>query len=182
VFQIQLQAKQIKSTELEYLLRRPVITGVVSPFKFISSNIWGAVKSLVLVDDEFMYDELVGYYTNSDILNYDNVRYFRSLDKDIENSGKRWQLYVDSETPENEKLPQDWKNKTPMQKLCIIRALRTDRMTYATKIYVHDILGAKYTNFRPPMFSESFKETTSKTPIFFILSSGVDPTRVNNLS
>lgn len=52
-------------------------------------------------------------------------------------------------------------------------------MTYAAKIYVQEILGTKYTNFRPPEFSESFKETTSKTPVFFILSAGVDPTRVN---
>lgn len=52
-------------------------------------------------------------------------------------------------------------------------------MTYAAKIYVQEILGAKYTNFRPPEFSESFKETTSRTPVFFILSAGVDPTRVN---
>jgi len=52
-------------------------------------------------------------------------------------------------------------------------------MTYATKVYVQDVLGARYTNFRPPEFIESFKETTSKTPVFFILSAGVDPTRVN---
>lgn len=54
-------------------------------------------------------------------------------------------------------------------------------MTYAAKNYVQEILGTKYTNFRPPEFSESFKETTSTTPVFFILSAGVDPTRVNVL-
>lgn len=107
------------------------------------------------------------------------ICYLRGLDKDIETSGKRWQLYVDGEAPENDKLPQDWKNKSPFQKLCIIRALRTDRMIYAAKVYVQEVLGLKYTNFRPPEFSESFKETSSKTPVFFILSSGVDPTRVN---
>lgn len=52
-------------------------------------------------------------------------------------------------------------------------------MTYAAKLYVQEVLGLKYTNFRPPEFSESFKETSSKTPVFFILSAGVDPTRVN---
>lgn len=102
---------------------------------------------------------------------------FRGLDKDIESS-KRWQQYIDCEAPEKEKLPQEWKNKTPFQRLCIIRALRADRMIYATKMYVQEILGEKYTNFRPPEFADSFKETTSKTPIFFILSAGVDPTRV----
>lgn len=52
-------------------------------------------------------------------------------------------------------------------------------MTYATKVYVEEVLGVNYTNFRPPEFSDSFKETSSKTPVFFILSAGVDPTRVN---
>lgn len=90
-------------------------------------------------------------------------------------------MYINSEAPEKDKLPQEWKNKTPFQRLCIIRALRTDRMTYAAKEYVQEVLGIKYTNFRPPVFSESFKETTSTTPIFFILSAGVDPTRVNTV-
>lgn len=88
---------------------------------------------------------------------------------------------MDSEAPENEKLPQTWKNKTPFQKLCIIRALRTDRMTYAAKEYVREVLGGRYTNFRPPEFSESYKETSSRTAVFFILSAGVDPTRVNKI-
>lgn len=87
-------------------------------------------------------------------------------------------MYIDSETPEKEKLPQEWKNKTPFQRLCIIRALRTDRMTNAAKEYVQEVLGPNYINFRPLEFAESFKETTSKTPVFFILSAGVDPTRV----
>jgi len=52
-------------------------------------------------------------------------------------------------------------------------------MTYATKVYVQEVLGHKYTNFRPPEFIDSFKETTCRTPVFFILSAGVDPTRVN---
>ena len=46
-------------------------------------------------------------------------------------SAKRWKKFVDSETPENEKFPGEWKNKTSLQKLCMMRALRPDRMTYA---------------------------------------------------
>ena len=55
----------------------------------------------------------------------------RNLDRDIEGSAKRWKKYVESEAPEKEKLPQEWKTKTSVQKLCIMRALRPDRMTYA---------------------------------------------------
>lgn len=56
---------------------------------------------------------------------------FRNLDRDIEGSAKRWKKFVESECPEKEKFPQEWKNKTSLQKLCIMRSLRPDRMTYA---------------------------------------------------
>lgn len=48
-----MQAKKIKMTELDYLLRRPTITGLNSPFNFMTSDVWGAVRSLVIADDEF---------------------------------------------------------------------------------------------------------------------------------
>ena len=56
---------------------------------------------------------------------------FRNLDHDIECSAKRWKKFVESEAPEKEKFPQEWKNKTSLQRLCMMRALRPDRMTYA---------------------------------------------------
>lgn len=46
---------------------------------------------------------------------------------------KRWKKFVENEYPEKEKLPQEWKNKSALQRLCILRALRPDRMTYAVK-------------------------------------------------
>lgn len=55
----------------------------------------------------------------------------RNLDRDIETSSKRWKKLVESDCPEKEKFPQEWKNKTPLQRLCMMRALRPDRMTYA---------------------------------------------------
>ena len=64
---------------------------------------------------------------------------FRNLDRDIEGSAKRWKKLVESEAPEKEKLPQEWKNKNALQKLCIMRALRADRMTYAVRYVKEDI-------------------------------------------
>lgn len=58
---------------------------------------------------------------------------FRNLDRDIEGSAKRWKKFVESECPEKEKFPQEWKNKTSLQRLCMMRALRPDRMTYAVR-------------------------------------------------
>ncbi|XP_050493588.1 uncharacterized protein LOC126875011 isoform X1 [Bombus huntii] len=59
---------------------------------------------------------------------------FQNLEKDIEGAAKRWKKFVESDTPERESFPQDWKNKTALQRLCIMRCLRLDRMTYAIRI------------------------------------------------
>lgn len=60
-----------------------------------------------------------------------NVRLFRNLDRDIETSSKRWKKFVESDCPEREKFPQEWKNKVSLHRLMMMRALRPDRMTYA---------------------------------------------------
>lgn len=58
---------------------------------------------------------------------------FYNLDRDIEGSAKSWKKFVESECPEKEKFPQEWKNKTALQRLCMMRAMRPDRMTYAMR-------------------------------------------------
>lgn len=58
---------------------------------------------------------------------------FKDLDRDIEGSAKCWKKFVECECPEKEKFPQEWKNKTSLQRLCMMRALRSDRMTYAVR-------------------------------------------------
>ncbi len=62
---------------------------------------------------------------------------FGGLDRDVESSPKRWRKIVESSCPEKERLPQDWKNKSSLQKLIILRALRPDRITYTLR-YVNE--------------------------------------------
>ncbi|XP_073974323.1 dynein beta chain, ciliary-like isoform X3 [Rhodnius prolixus] len=151
--QILLRDRQISETELDYLLRFPYLPSLVSPVDFLTNTLWGGVKALSMIDE------------------------FRNLDKDIEGSAKRWKKFVDGECPEKDKFPQDWKNKTPFQRLCMMRTLRPDRMTYAIKFFIEEKLGSKFIDARSIEFEKSFKETSSTVPVFFILSPGVDPTR-----
>ncbi|XP_071954573.1 dynein beta chain, ciliary-like [Antedon mediterranea] len=150
-FQVLLMKKEINPLELEFLLRFPSQMNVTSPVDFLSNNSWGAIKSLSGMEE------------------------FRNLDRDIEGSAKRWKKFVESECPEKEKFPQEWKNKSSLQKLCMMRALRPDRMTYAVSNFIEEKLGAQYTENRAVEFSKSFEETGPETPVFFILSPGVDP-------
>ncbi|NXO09420.1 DYH9 protein, partial [Oriolus oriolus] len=150
-FQILLMNKEINPAELDFLLRYPAQPGVTSPVDFLSDHSWGGIKALSSMEE------------------------FRNLDRDIEGSAKRWKKFVESECPEKERFPQDWKNKSALQRLCIMRALRPDRVPCALRDFVEEKLGSKYVVGRPLDFATTFEESGPATPMFFILSPGVDP-------
>ncbi|XP_049632688.1 dynein axonemal heavy chain 9 [Suncus etruscus] len=150
-FQILLMNKEVRTAELDFLLRSSVQTGITSPLEFLSHQAWGNIKTLSSMEE------------------------FHNLDRDIEGSAKSWKKFVESECPEKEKFPQEWKNKTALQRLCMMKALRPDRMTYAVRDFVEEKLGSKYVGGRALDFATSFEESGPSTPMFFILSPGVDP-------
>ena len=150
-FQILLMNNEINATELDFLLRFPTTPNSTSPIDFISNVGWGAIKLLSQMEE------------------------FRNLDRDIENNQKRWMKFVEGEAPEKEKFPQDWKKKDALQRLCMMRSLRPDRMIYAVQEFVKEKLGPRYIANKSVPFDESYQESGPTTPIFFILSPGVDP-------
>ncbi|KAM6967495.1 dynein axonemal heavy chain 11 [Aplochiton taeniatus] len=150
-FQILLTGGQIDAQELDFLLRFPVEASRDSPVPFLSPQAWGAIKTLSTLEE------------------------FRGLDRDVEGSEKRWKKLVDSECPEKERFPQDWKSKSSLQKLIILRAIRPDRMTYGLRNFVEENLGTKYIEAVRPDFEKSFEESSPTTPVFFILSPGLNP-------
>ncbi|XP_041969099.1 dynein beta chain, ciliary-like [Aricia agestis] len=141
---------KVDPRELDFLLKYAVAPET-SPYSWLSNTSWGGIVSLSKMDA------------------------FDGLDKDIEGAAKRWRKYTEGEAPERDKLPGEWKNKTALQRLCIIRTLRPDRMSYASEAFCEENLGTKYVEARSPPLHKSFAETTSTTPVFFILSPGVDP-------
>ncbi|KAI2655454.1 Dynein axonemal heavy chain 11 [Labeo rohita] len=151
--QVLLTRGSIEAQDLELLLRFPVEVCQSSPVSFLSPQAWGAIRSLAMLDA------------------------FRGLDRDVEGSAKRWRKLVESECPESERLPQDWKNKSPLQRLIILRAFRPDRMTYALRNFIEDNLGSKYVDVGRMEFEKCFEECSPSTPVFFILSPGVNPVK-----
>ncbi|KAF7658249.1 hypothetical protein LDENG_00015570 [Lucifuga dentata] len=150
-FQILLKQGLIDAEEFDFLLRFPVEASKVSPVSFLSPYAWGAIKIISTLEE------------------------FSGLDRDMESSSKRWRKIVESKCPENDRLPQDWKNKSSLQKLIILRALRPDRMAYALRSFVEESMGMKYVEATTLQFDKLFDESGPSTPIFFILSPGVDP-------
>lgn len=156
--QILINANDMETEELNYLLKFPYTPDLNSPLPFLTNISWGGIKAL------------------SELSN------FKGLDKDVEGSHKRWEKFVQSECPEKERFPGEWKTKSAIQKLCMMRALRPDRMIYAVQKFIEEKLGTKYIETRTPVFAKTFEETDSNTHVFFILSPGVDPLKdVENL-
>nr|XP_020748715.1 dynein heavy chain 11, axonemal isoform X1 [Odocoileus virginianus texanus] len=149
-FQILLRKKEIDHLELDFLLRFTVEHTYQSPVDFLTHQSWSAIKAVALMEE------------------------FRGLDRDVEGSAKQWRKWVESECPEKERLPQEWKKRSLIQKLIILRAVRPDRMTYALRNFVEEKLGAKYVERTRLDLVKAFEESSPATPIFFILSPGVD--------
>uniref|UniRef100_A0A8W4FHF7 Dynein axonemal heavy chain 17 n=1 Tax=Sus scrofa TaxID=9823 RepID=A0A8W4FHF7_PIG len=150
-FQVLSMKKELNPVELDFLLRFPFKAGVVSPVDFLQRQAPSAPQALSEMDE------------------------FKNLDSDIEGSAKRWKKLVESEAPEKEVFPKEWKNKTALQKLCMVRCMRPDRMTYAVKNFVEEKMGSKFVEGRSVEFAKSYEESSPSTPVFFILSPGVDP-------
>ncbi|XP_076407691.1 dynein axonemal heavy chain 11 isoform X6 [Peromyscus maniculatus bairdii] len=149
-FQILLRRNEIDPLELDFLLRFTVEHTHSSPVDFLTTQSWSAVKAVALMEE------------------------FRGLDRDVEGSAKQWRKWVESECPEKEKLPQEWKKKSLIQKLIILRAVRPDRMAYALRNFVEEKLGAKYVERTRLDLGKACEESSPATPVFFILSPGVD--------
>jgi dynein heavy chain len=108
---------------------------------------------------------------------------FERIATDIVEGSARFQEWYNYVSPEDEKLPSSWSacDKIPFKKLLIVRALRPDRMTIAITKFIKDILpeGPVFTDGDAQLSSydilhKAYEDTTPSTPVYFILSPGVD--------
>lgn len=99
---------------------------------------------------------------------------FQSLPSDLEGSPKRWRDWTELPQPESEPLPAEWRRLAPFERLMVIRAIRPDRTTLAVGQWVKEVLGARFVDAIPFDLAASFADSSPQTPIFFLLSPGVD--------
>jgi dynein heavy chain len=107
----------------------------------------------------------------------------QNMEKDAPNRFKEW---FNELTPEEVKLPLDWKklDSTPFQKLLVLRCLRPDRMGSALAEWIRISLpnGKAFMDCDGSssfyeILTTSCEDSTSVTPVFFILSLGADPVK-----
>jgi len=104
------------------------------------------------------------------------IELFKALPEDLELNVEAWREWVEHPKPEKEDLPGDWQKKCgEFQKLLIIRALRTDRVTAALTAFIMETMGQRFIVQEPFDLEDTFVDSNYQTPLFFVLFPGVDP-------
>ncbi len=107
----------------------------------------------------------------------ENLPAFSGLISSFEQNERDWKTWFLSSEPDELALPGDWENKlNDVQKMLVVRSVRTDRVIFCASTFISNNLGQKY--IEPPILdiSDVLADSSSKTPLIFVLSPGVDPT------
>ncbi|XP_072544049.1 dynein axonemal heavy chain 2 [Salminus brasiliensis] len=111
------------------------------------------------------------------ITELDKLANFHKLMASFEKYPRDWNLWYTSSEPENAHLPGEWENGcNELQKMLIVRSLRQDRVSYCVTSFIINNLGSRFVE--PPVLDMKavVEDSTTKTPLIFVLSPGVDPT------
>jgi len=128
--------------EMDFLIKGIPRIGVENPLDWLPDTAWNMVQALSQLE------EFKTFAIN--------------MEKDAPTRFKDWYNEL---TPEDVKLPLEWKklDQTPFKKLCVLRALRPDRITVALSRFIREALPK----------GEDFIEMDSKSSFVDILTSSV---------
>jgi dynein heavy chain len=91
-----------------------------------------------------------------------------------------WNKFLISETPHTDALPgeeSEWETRlSSFQRLLLVRTVREEKIVVAIRRYVSEAIGDQFTESPPFDLEGAYSDSTSVTPLIFILSPGADPT------
>ena len=119
---------------------------------FIPENNWAACKGL------------------------ESIKIFENLLSSMESEAMQWKKWYGDERAESCDLPKSFRDLGLFHRILLLRALRPDRLQAALVQYVTESLGVEF--IEQPAFDPFivYNEMGVKTPAFFVLYPGVDPT------
>jgi len=102
---------------------------------------------------------------------------FKGFQSSLEQTLRDWKKWYSSAEPEKEALPGEWDGRLDMlQKLIVLRCIRTDRVLPGTIVFISNKLDGKFVEPPPLDLEVVYEESTSTTPLLFVLTPGMDPT------
>jgi len=109
----------------------------------------------------------------------EDVHYnFKDLSKSFQepNDTKIWKSIMTSENPQKISLPAIYEDRlSSFQKVMLLKLLREPKMTLAAKVFVKKELGKVFIESPAFDLTGSLADSTSTTPIIFIITPGSDP-------
>lgn len=137
------------------------------------------IKKEVALDPPPMPDQLAKFIPEAiwpAIIGLQSVKLFENLVSSMEAENLQWKKWYGDEKAELAELPKSFKDISLFHRILLLRALRPDRLNGALTQYVTESLGIEY--IEQPSFNMQivYDEMTLKTPAFFVLFPGVDPT------
>ena len=101
---------------------------------------------------------------------------FHNFSNDFATHIDVWKEVWESSDPNAMVWPGEWQGKlTLLQRVVVLRILRPDKLVPAIENLISKEFGSNFVSPPPFNLDLSFKESSVKIPIVFILSSGVDP-------
>lgn len=146
----------LNRTELDFFLKGDVsldLPGKSKPAPWLSNQGWKDLLYLASMGD--LYASLLDHF-ESEVVD--------------------WREWQNLEAPEDVGFPGGFGGKlSPLQKLCVTRCFRPDRVYNAVKIMVMDTMGDKYV--QPPVldYARILTQSSPGMPMVFVLSPGADP-------
>jgi dynein heavy chain len=108
----------------------------------------------------------------SEICHLSTLSSFKGLPEDISSDLESWRSIYDSLEPHFAKLPGSWSDKDSFQRLCILRAIRADKVPDAVLYYVIEKMGKRFVEPPPFDLANCYKDASVLTPLVFVLSKG----------
>eukprot|EP01028_Stygiella_incarcerata_P006524 TRINITY_DN2668_c0_g1_i2.p1 TRINITY_DN2668_c0_g1~~TRINITY_DN2668_c0_g1_i2.p1 ORF type:complete len:4588 (-),score=1267.00 TRINITY_DN2668_c0_g1_i2:3353-17116(-) len=113
------------------------------------------------------------------IYELDKLKSFRNIVQSFEQLSADWYDWYVSPEPETMPLPGEWEGKMSdqdLQRMVLVRCLRSDRVVFMINSFVTKNLSEKYVE--PPVndLEACLADSLPSTPLIFVLSPGVDPT------
>lgn len=150
---------QLNDVHFQFLLRGPRREGEENPLSWLSKSAWDSCLALSDMEE------------------------FNKFPSDLVEAAPRFREWFNAITPESEKLPLDWAglDRTPFQKMLVVRCLRPDRIATALTEFIRVVLpdGNAYADCDSALSSfaildSCLGDSSPTIPIYFIISPGAN--------
>ncbi|OCT61613.1 dynein heavy chain 3, axonemal [Xenopus laevis] len=111
----------------------------------------------------------------AEIVRASNLEPLRGFMNHVTDNISEWKTIYDSLNPQDEALPDKWKDLNGINRLVVLRCLRPDKMVPAVQEFISENMGKKF--IEPPTFdlAGSYNDSNCCAPLIFVLSPGADP-------